>query len=204
MTWGALENPAAAAVFAVVLLAYLVTEARVEWRSRRSIATSSASSSDADRGSKLTLVLLCAAGAALGFGAREWFPAWAFGAGTGAWAGFAVGVLLLVAATVGRAWAVRTLGRWFTTTVRTDADQPVIQDGPYRWVRHPSYTAMLLALSGVGLVLGNWVTVVSFLVLPLLGLVLRIRVEERALLGRLGDAYAQYARGRRRLVPGLW
>lgn len=204
MTWGVLENPAAAAVFLVALVAYVATEARVEWLSRRSIATASSSSSHADRGSKFTLILLCAAGVTLGVGAHDWFPVLAFGAGAGAWAAFAVGVLLLVAATAGRAWAVRTLGRWFTTTVRTDAEQPVIQEGPYRWVRHPSYTSMLLALAGIGLALGNWLAVVSFLVLPFLGLVVRIRVEERALLTRLGEAYAQYAENRRRLIPGLW
>lgn len=204
MTWGVLDNPAAAAVFLVVLVAYLATEASVEWRSRRSIASSSASSSDADRGSKLALMALTAVGVVLGFAARGAVPGAAFGSGFGGWVWFAVGVLLLVAATAGCAWAVRTLGRWFTTSVRTDAEQPVIQDGPYRWVRHPSYTSMLLALAGIGICLGNALTAVSFVVLPLLGVLVRIRVEERALLSRLGETYARYSRSRRRLIPGIW
>jgi protein-S-isoprenylcysteine O-methyltransferase Ste14 len=204
VTWGILENPAAAAVFSAVLVAYLAVEASVEWRSRRSIASSSASSADADSGSKRALGLLTAVGVALGFAAHGSVPDAAFGTGSGAWAAFAAGVLLLVAAAAGRAWAVRTLGRWFTTSVRTDAGQPVIQDGPYRWVRHPSYTAMLLAFAGIGLCLGNALTAVCFALFPLLGLLVRIRVEERALLARLGEAYAGYSASRRRLIPGVW
>lgn len=176
----------------------------MERRSRRSIASSSASSSDADSGSKRALGLLTAVGVALGFATHGSVPRAAFGSGAGAWTAFAAGVLLLVAATAGRVWAVRTLGRWFTTSVRTDAQQPVVQDGPYRWVRHPSYTAMPLAFAGTGLCLGNALTAVCFALFPLLGLLVRIRVEERALLDQLGEAYAGYSASRRRLVPGVW
>ncbi len=50
------------------------------------------------------------------------------------------------------------IGRYFTLTVRTSSDQPVIADGPYR-VRHPNYTAILLAVIGLGLFIGNWLSV---------------------------------------------
>jgi protein-S-isoprenylcysteine O-methyltransferase Ste14 len=83
------------------------------------------------------------------------------------------------------------LGRWFTTDVRTDTAQPVIDAGPYRWVRHPSYTAAMVALLAVGLTFDNWVSLAAMVVLPLIGFGVRIRVEERALLNALGEPYRE-------------
>lgn len=56
-----------------------------------------------------------------------------------------------------RRWSEMTLGRYFTFTVMTSADQPVITNGPYRFVRHPGYSGVLLVVLGAGLVTGNWV-----------------------------------------------
>jgi protein-S-isoprenylcysteine O-methyltransferase Ste14 len=88
--------------------------------------------------------------------------------------------------------------------LRVVDEQTVVDRGPYRWVRHPSYTGLLLTLVGLGLALGNWLSVLTLVVLPVAGLVVRIRVEERALLGALGEPYREYAGRHRRLVPGIW
>ncbi|MFG2908592.1 methyltransferase family protein [Kitasatospora sp. NPDC048286] len=96
------------------------------------------------------------------------------------------------------------MGRYFTFTVRTSPDQPVITTGPYRLVRHPGYSGVLLAVAGVGLVIGNWLSLLALTAAVTVGVVHRIRVEERALLRAVGERYGAYARGRRRLVPGLW
>jgi protein-S-isoprenylcysteine O-methyltransferase Ste14 len=120
------------------------------------------------------------------------------------WLLFGVGIAVVVTGSVVRLWAITTLGRWFTYDVRVTEGQPVVQSGPYRWVRHPSYTGVLLVLLGIGLTLGNWLSVVLIVVLPTIGLVRRIRVEEAALLGTLGEPYARYAAGRSRLFPRLW
>jgi protein-S-isoprenylcysteine O-methyltransferase Ste14 len=55
-----------------------------------------------------------------------------------------------------RQWAVMVLGRYFTTNVRVHPGQTVVEEGPYRWVRHPSYTGMLITFVGIGLALWNW------------------------------------------------
>ena len=78
-----------------------------------------------------------------------------------------------------RQWAVWTLGRLFTIVVRVEANQIVVATGPYRWVRHPSYTGLLMTLFGVGVALDNWLSVLALVTVPALGLVIRIRVEER-------------------------
>jgi protein-S-isoprenylcysteine O-methyltransferase Ste14 len=113
-------------------------------------------------------------------------------------------VVLMVAGIAVRQWAVALLGKFFTTDVRVHSDQTVVETGPYRWLRHPSYTGLLMTLVGVGLALGNWASLAVVVVLPLAGLVVRIRVEERALLDGLGEPYRRFAQSRARLIPGLW
>ncbi len=88
--------------------------------------------------------------------------------------------------------------------VKTSADQTVVDRGPYRVLRHPSYTGLLLALIGVGLMLGNWLGSLVSLTLMVVALQYRIRIEERALLAALGDGYRSFATSRARLVPFVW
>jgi protein-S-isoprenylcysteine O-methyltransferase Ste14 len=85
-----------------------------------------------------------------------------------------------------RFWSFRTLGRYFTFKVQTSADQPVITSGPYQFVRHPSYAAVLLMVMGVGLFLGSWWSFAWLTASVFCGFLFRIRVEERALLLQLG------------------
>jgi protein-S-isoprenylcysteine O-methyltransferase Ste14 len=124
--------------------------------------------------------------------------------GEAAWPLFVVGLVLMAAGIVVRQWSILTLGRFFTIDVRVAPDQTVVDRGPYRWVRHPSYTGLVLFFVGLGLALGNWASLLVLALLPTAGLVVRIRSEERALLGSLGDDYGRYAAGRRRLLPGIW
>jgi protein-S-isoprenylcysteine O-methyltransferase Ste14 len=109
------------------------------------------------------------------------------------WAGLAV-----------RIWAIVVLGQSFRTTVEVDAGQQVVDRGPYRWVRHPSYTGILLLMVGLSLVYGNWPALAVLLVLPAGVLIHRIFVEEAALTEVTGRAYTDYAARTKRLVPGVW
>jgi protein-S-isoprenylcysteine O-methyltransferase Ste14 len=103
-----------------------------------------------------------------------------------------------------RQWSIATLGRFFTVDVRVHADQSVVTRGPYHWVRHPSYTGLIVFFVGVGFALSNWASLGLFAVLPTIGLVVRIHAEERALASALGDAYRDYEATHRRLLPGVW
>ena len=118
--------------------------------------------------------------------------------------GFVIAFGILWAGIALRWWSFRALGRYFTFRVMTSADQPVITSGPYRFLRHPSYLGILLALLGLALTYGNWISVASLLILPLIGFVNRIRVEEGALATTLGERYTSYAAGRKRLIPFVW
>ena len=117
---------------------------------------------------------------------------------------FAAGMVVLVAGLVLRGWSILTLGEYFTGVVMVSADQPVITAGPYRVLRHPSYTGFLLACAGFGLAAANWVSVAARVLLSLAVFVWRIRAEEAALLATLGDRYRAYAAQHKRLVPFVW
>jgi protein-S-isoprenylcysteine O-methyltransferase Ste14 len=103
-----------------------------------------------------------------------------------------------------RTWATLALGRSFRRTVTVAENQAVVTAGPYQYVRHPSYSGILLAFAGLGAMFANWGSLACLTVLPAFGYVARIRVEEQELEGSLGQAYEDYARDRRRLIPGVW
>ena len=116
----------------------------------------------------------------------------------------ALGLVVAWAGMLFRLWAVLALGGSFTTKVLVRSEQRVVATGPYRLVRHPSYLGLLILLLGLGLVLGDLAGAVALVVLPAIGLVKRITVEEAALCAGLGDRYIEYCSGRARLIPAIW
>ncbi len=167
----------------------------VQWQQRRAEATNT------DNGSIRILLM----GAALGLVVLVLAPGLAPAAAirpTGV--AFAIGFAAYLAGFAMRRWSEMTLGRYFTFTVMTSADQPVITSGPYRFVRHPGYTGVLLVVLGSGLVTGNWIGLAAWTLLVMAPLLYRIHVEEDALQTALGDRYRTYASGHKRLIPLVW
>lgn len=158
--------------------------------------------SHADRGSLVLVVASVAAGVVGAFLLAAQVPEAAITSLR--WPVFVLGLLLMWAGIVIRQWAIAALGRFFTVDVRVQPGQTVVDGGPYRWVRHPSYSGMIITFVGMGLALGNWASLAVVVVVPTTGLVLRIQVEERTLLDALGEPYRRFAAGRPRLFPGLW
>lgn len=124
--------------------------------------------------------------------------------GTGAWPLFFVGLVLMVAGLVIRWWAIIALGRFFTPDVRVQSGQTVVGTGPYRWVRHPAYSGLVVFFVGLGLALSNWLSLALLVALPAAGLAVRINAEERVLLASLGEPYRQFCASRPRLFPRPW
>lgn len=114
---------------------------------------------------------------------------------------FWIGLALLIAGALLRRHCWRVLGEWFTGDVRARAEQPVIDRGAYRWVRHPSYSAGILMTLGIAVALGSWGGAVVSTALTVAAYSYRIVVEERALTSALGDRYVEFSRTRKRLIP---
>ncbi|HEY4455354.1 MAG TPA: isoprenylcysteine carboxylmethyltransferase family protein [Pseudonocardiaceae bacterium] len=119
--------------------------------------------------------------------------------------GWLIAIVLLVVLGAGfRLWSITVLGRYFRAVVHIQAGHRVVRSGPYRVLRHPSYTGLLVGLLGVGFLWGNIVSTVVFELSLIAAVLYRIKVEEKVLLDNLGDAYADYMKQTYRLIPGVW
>ena len=112
-----------------------------------------------------------------------------------------LGVALAWAAAFVVIQSVRVLGREWSLEARLLPEHRLIQQGPYRCVRHPIYSAMLGLLVGTGLNVTTWPALVLGVALYLVGTLLRTRVEEGLLLARFGEEYTRYAAEVPALVP---
>ena len=116
----------------------------------------------------------------------------------------ATGLVLLVGGLTFRLWAIRTLGRFFTATVHVQQGQTVVQDGPYRWLRHPSYTGAIVASVGGTLLLHSLWGALLVIVLTGLAYAHRITAEEKVLAEQLGEPYREFMKRTKRLVPFVY
>jgi protein-S-isoprenylcysteine O-methyltransferase Ste14 len=155
---------------------------------------------DHDAGSKWWLITSVWLSVAIGIWLAFLIPDAAFKNGRTAL--FVAGLVLMIAGMALRWYSIRVLGTSFTLEVSTRPGQAVVQSGPYRWVRHPSYTGGLMTLLGVLICCVN-VASLAAMAVAVAGYAYRIRVEERALARDLGAAYSDYMRRTKRLVPFL-
>jgi protein-S-isoprenylcysteine O-methyltransferase len=115
-----------------------------------------------------------------------------------------LGCVLFIAGMALRWYAIIHLGRFFTTNVAIAKDHHLVDSGPYRFVRHPSYTGSMMAVIGFLLTMANWATLLIIFV-PIIAITLwRIHIEEEVLLGALGEPYRAYMQRTKRLIPGIY
>ena len=148
-----------------------------------------------DRGSGALIILtvFISIGLALSFGYSGVgvLPDWVF----------YPGIFLMLLGVLVRQWAIAVLGRFFSLTVRVATDHRVVTRGPYRLVRHPSYTGVLITFIGLGLAVQSLGGLLVLLGVFSLSYGYRIRVEEKTLLSELGQDYASYMKRTKRLIP---
>jgi protein-S-isoprenylcysteine O-methyltransferase Ste14 len=114
------------------------------------------------------------------------------------------GITLVAVGISLRAWSISTLGRFFQYRIEVQPGHQVVTGGPYRYVRHPSYTGVALVVIGIALAAGDVVGLAAALVLAAAGLSVRIRAEERQLIEALGPEYEKFSARRKRLIPGFF
>ena len=99
--------------------------------------------------------------------------------------------------------AVRALSRHWRIDAGLDKDHQLIRTGPYRFIRHPIYTSMLLQLLGTGLLISiPWLIPIA-VALFLAGTEIRIRIEDKLLADRFGETFTAYARSTSAYIPFL-
>ncbi len=183
-------------VLVVSCLIWLVMEVSVEIRQRKRLR---AGAQRQDKGSQAVLGLLIRLGIALCALLAFTVPATAITSARVFL--FWLGMLLVYAGIALRLYAIHVLGASFTTTVAIAPEQPVIEAGPYRLIRHPSYTGFLITLLGFGLSCTNWLGLLVLMGCALIGFSYRIHVEEHVLQEHLGQRYQEYMRRTKRLIP---
>jgi protein-S-isoprenylcysteine O-methyltransferase Ste14 len=178
-------------------LVYLISELllTVTRRSRSRTGTKQ------DRSTLRVLWLIIIASVAAGIYVAGHWPAAALPHG---WIFAFASVVLFVAGLFLRWWAIITLGRFFTVDVTIEKDHELVERGPFRMVRHPSYTGVLLAFVGFALSLRNWAALLVVLLPIGAAFIHRMNVEETALSRALGRRYADYMKRTKRLVPFVY
>lgn len=114
----------------------------------------------------------------------------------------AAGLVLLLAGLGFAIWARRHLGRNWSASVVVKEDHALVRTGPYRRVRHPIYTGLLLAVLGTAVAVGEWRGLVGF-GLAIISFLLKSRLEEQ----RMAETFPEYAEYRSHtaaLIPGLY
>jgi protein-S-isoprenylcysteine O-methyltransferase Ste14 len=97
-------------------------------------------------------------------------------------------------------WARFVLAGNWSDFVQVKQDHELIVEGPYRWVRHPIYTGLILMFLGTALGVGEWRGVLA-VAIATIAFWHKLRLEETVMRGQFGDAYARYAERVRALIP---
>ena len=181
-------------VYWAVLYLWAGSEFFLGWRLTR---RKSKAAVDSDAGSKWILIASIWLGVAVGIGLAVAVPSLAIQHDRHLL--FWIGITIAVASMALRWDSIWYLGQSFTCEVATRPDQTVVDRGPYRWLRHPSYTGGLLTVLGLLVCITNPVALAGFLSAAA-GYAYRIRVEERVLARELGEPYRQYMRRTKRLI----
>jgi protein-S-isoprenylcysteine O-methyltransferase Ste14 len=114
---------------------------------------------------------------------------------------FYLGTFLIPLGVLLRYIAIDQLGQFFVPEVVIQPGQRVIDTGLYRYIRHPSYTGLMLAFVGVGLAFTNWLSLLIIVATGYSLLTYRMKIEEAALLNAFGDEYQRYMARTKRIIP---
>ncbi len=101
-------------------------------------------------------------------------------------------------------WARRTLGNYYSGHVSVIENRPLIQHGPYRFIRHPAYAGYLLITVGIAVGYSSLTGLIVILFLLLPSILYRPGVEDAILTQQFGEQFKEYVRKTKRLLPGIW
>lgn len=115
-----------------------------------------------------------------------------------------LGLLMIFGGFFFRYWSIQVLGKFFTSKVHIQSDHELIQNGPYKLLRHPSYTGAWISMIGISLFFQSKMGLVFSIFVYFLIYIYRIECEEKALEGIFGDAYVQYRKKTWGILPFIY
>lgn len=154
-----------------------------------------------DRGSLALIWIVCLISILLGVFVAEKGIGWKFPARR---IFYETGLVVFVAGVVFRWYSIIYLGRFFTPNVAIVDKHQLIEAGPYRFIRHPTYAGMLLVFLGMGLNIGNLASLLIIMAPIVAALWWRMRIEEAVMITAFGDQYRAYMQRTKRLVPLIY
>ena len=117
---------------------------------------------------------------------------------------FAVGFVLVVIGLIIRITSILTLKQYFTYSVAKVEDQPLIETGLYKIIRHPGYLGQLLIFIGISISVSNWLSILLMMIPVTIGYLYRIKVEESFMIGQMGENYLNYQKRTKRIIPMIY
>lgn len=115
-----------------------------------------------------------------------------------------IGGLFVILGLIMRWYSIWYLGKAFTVQVKIIDNHELMSDGIYKYIRHPSYTGLLMYYLGLGLVMENWMSLSILIIAPLIAVLYRIQLEEKVLMQHFKTAYQAYQMRSWRLIPFIY
>ena len=120
------------------------------------------------------------------------------------WIFVTMSIIIMFGGLILRWTAILTLGRSFSHRIEIYDDQKFVRKGPYRYIRHPAYTGLVLFFIGWGITFENWISILAMFLLPLVALIYRVRIEEKLLRKHFGAVYDEYKGSTHALIPFVY
>lgn len=192
-----LEHPLWTAIFWITYVAFCFSTMWVHSRERGKVQ-----GDNRDRGSRAVIYVLSFVGAAFAFGGPFVLPDARIPLPHAPM--FYMAIALFWAGAVLYPWSAITLGAFFRTSVQLLDGQRLVTRGPYRILRHPAYTAGMLVFAGIGLAMGNWLSLAGAVLSVAIAYAWRVRVEEIALRERFGTEFEAHRKRTWAIIPLVW
>lgn len=116
------------------------------------------------------------------------------------YAGFGIFIVSCVV----RWWGFNSIGKFFNPRVSVYENHQLITTGAYKSIRHPLYLGSLLSFLAIAMVFNSWGSLLLMILITVPAMIYRINIEEELLSRHFGDAYSEYVKETKKLIPGIW
>jgi protein-S-isoprenylcysteine O-methyltransferase Ste14 len=117
---------------------------------------------------------------------------------------FVIGLIISAMGLAIRIISIKTLNKYFTYSVTEVANHEIVENGIYKFIRHPAYLGQILIFTGISISLSNWISIILMLISVMIGYINRIHIEEKFMLEQFGSNYLSYQKRTKRLLPKFY